>query len=177
MASPTAIYLFILRLLNIIKDLPAKEISKLTKKFKDFKGALFKQPLPKKKYSKVNQWGKISAKITKRATNVAKHIPTQLSSNIKLSHFLIQNKEPADKVDKGIKEDKEDKQQPFNKPSVLYNEVLGGLEDKVVILKAGEDNNSWLNNAESHYLKSRYLSHSINPAERRVLELEGPILN
>jgi len=43
---------------------------------------------------------------------------------------------------------KEDKQQPFNKPLVLYNKVLGGLEDKVVILKVGEDNNSWLNNAE-----------------------------
>jgi len=43
---------------------------------------------------------------------------------------------------------KEDKQQPFNEPSVLYNEVLGGLEDEVVILEAGEDNNSWLNNAE-----------------------------
>jgi len=35
---------------------------------------------------------------------------------------------------------KEDKQQPFNEPSVLYNKVLGGLEDKVVILEAGEDN-------------------------------------
>jgi hypothetical protein len=42
---------------------------------------------------------------------------------------------------------KEDKQQPFNEPLVLYNKVLGGLEDKVVILEA-EDNNSWLNNAE-----------------------------
>ena len=31
---------------------------------------------------------------------------------------------------------------------MLYNEVLGGLENKVVILEAGEDNNSWLNNAE-----------------------------
>ena len=31
---------------------------------------------------------------------------------------------------------------------MLYNEVLGGLEDEVVILEAGEDNNSWLNNAE-----------------------------
>jgi hypothetical protein len=39
-------------------------------------------------------------------------------------------------VDKDIKEDKE---QPFNEPLVLYNEVLGGLEDKVVILEAGED--------------------------------------
>jgi len=37
---------------------------------------------------------------------------------------------------------KEDKQQPFNKPLVLYNEVLGGLEDEVVILEVGEDNNS-----------------------------------
>jgi hypothetical protein len=33
---------------------------------------------------------------------------------------------------------------------VLYNEVLGGLEDKVVILEA-EDDNSWLNNAEVLY--------------------------
>jgi hypothetical protein len=39
-------------------------------------------------------------------------------------------------VDKGIKEDKE---LPFNKPLVLYNKVLGGLENKVVILEAGED--------------------------------------
>jgi hypothetical protein len=31
---------------------------------------------------------------------------------------------------------------------VLYNKVLGGLEDKVVILEAEEDNNSWLNNTE-----------------------------
>ena len=30
----------------------------------------------------------------------------------------------------------------FNKLLVLYNKVLGGLEDKVVILKAKEDNNS-----------------------------------
>ena len=33
----------------------------------------------------------------------------------------------------------EDKQQLFNKPLVLYNKVLGGLEDEVVILKVGED--------------------------------------
>ena len=39
-------------------------------------------------------------------------------------------------MDEGIKEDKK---QPFNKPSVLYNKVLGGLEDEVVILKVGED--------------------------------------
>jgi hypothetical protein len=31
---------------------------------------------------------------------------------------------------------------------VLYNEVLGGLEDKVVILEAGEDDDWWLNNTE-----------------------------
>jgi hypothetical protein len=31
---------------------------------------------------------------------------------------------------------------------VLYDEVLGGLEDEVVILETGEDDNSWLNNAE-----------------------------
>ena len=33
-----------------------------------------------------------------------------------------------------------------------YKEVLGGLEDKVVILELGEDNNdSWLNNTEVLY--------------------------
>jgi hypothetical protein len=42
-------------------------------------------------------------------------------------------------VDKDIKKDKE---QPFNKPSVLYNKVLGGLEDIVVILEAGEDDDN-----------------------------------
>jgi hypothetical protein len=47
-------------------------------------------------------------------------------------------------VDKDIKEDK---QQQFNKPLVLYNKVLGGLEDKVLILKVGEDD-LWLNNIE-----------------------------
>ena len=32
---------------------------------------------------------------------------------------------------------------------MLYNKDLRGLEDKVVILKAGEDNNNlWLNNTE-----------------------------
>jgi hypothetical protein len=46
---------------------------------------------------------------------------------------------------------KEDEQQPFNEPSVLYNEVLGGLEDKVVILEAEDDDNSWLNNTEVLY--------------------------
>jgi hypothetical protein len=42
---------------------------------------------------------------------------------------------------------------------VLYNKVLGGLEDKVVILEvgeddnleAGEDNNWWVNNMEVLY--------------------------
>jgi hypothetical protein len=34
---------------------------------------------------------------------------------------------------------------------VLYNKVLGGLEDEVVILEAEEDDNSWLNNAEVLY--------------------------
>ena len=48
-------------------------------------------------------------------------------------------------MDKDIEEDKK---LPFNKPSVLYNKVLGGLEDKVVILKTEEDNDSWLNNTE-----------------------------
>ncbi|XTI82656.1 hypothetical protein V2W45_1464112 [Cenococcum geophilum] len=145
----TRIQLLVLRLLNIIKDLPTKEIGELANKFKDFKvelrllpkGAPFKPP-PKKKHGKANQRGKISTKIAK--------------------HEDI-------KVDEDIKEDK---QQPFNEPSVLYNEVLGGLEDEVVILEAEDDDNSWLNNAES-----RHLSYSINLAERRALELEGPILN
>ena len=49
-------------------------------------------------------------------------------------------------MDKDIKEDKE---QPFDEPSVLYNKVLGGLEDEVVILEAGEDDdNSWLDKTE-----------------------------
>ena len=47
-------------------------------------------------------------------------------------------------MDKDIKEDK---QQLFNKPLILYNKVLGGLEDKVVVLKAGEDD-LWPNNIE-----------------------------
>jgi len=35
---------------------------------------------------------------------------------------------------------------------VLYNKDLGGLEDKVVILEVGEDNNNlWLNNTEVLY--------------------------
>jgi len=34
---------------------------------------------------------------------------------------------------------------------VLYDEVLGGLEDEVVILEAEEDDNLWLNNAEVLY--------------------------
>jgi hypothetical protein len=52
-------------------------------------------------------------------------------------------------VDKDIKEDKK---LPFNEPSVLYNKDLGGLEDKVVILKLVEDNDdSWLNNIEVLY--------------------------
>jgi hypothetical protein len=35
---------------------------------------------------------------------------------------------------------------------VLYNKDLGGLEDKVVILEAGEDdNNLWLDNTEVLY--------------------------
>ena len=34
---------------------------------------------------------------------------------------------------------------------MLYNKVLGGLEDKVVILKAIEDDNLWLNNIKVLY--------------------------
>ena len=51
-------------------------------------------------------------------------------------------------VDEDIKEDE---QQPFNEPSVLYNEVLGGLEDKVVILEVENNDNLWLNNVEVLY--------------------------
>ena len=42
-------------------------------------------------------------------------------------------------MDEDIKEDEE---LPFDGPLVLYNEDLGGLEDEVVILEAGEDDNS-----------------------------------
>ena len=52
-------------------------------------------------------------------------------------------------MDKDIKENKK---LLFNRPSVLYNKDLGWLEDKVVILKSGEDNdNLWLNNIEVFY--------------------------
>ncbi|XTI83541.1 hypothetical protein V2W45_1361745 [Cenococcum geophilum] len=74
----TRIRLLVLRLLNIIKDLPTKEMGELANKFKDFKGAPFKVPLkarwqppPKKKHSKANQRGKISAEIAKYAADVA----------------------------------------------------------------------------------------------------------
>ena len=69
----------------------------------------------------------------------------QLSGGVDLSKFLIQNKEPADEVDMDVEEDE---QQPFDEPSVLYDEVLGGLEDEVVILEVGEDDDLWLDNAE-----------------------------
>lgn len=36
----------------------------------------------------------------------------------------------------------EDEQQPFDEPSALYDKVLGGLEDEVVILEVGEDDDS-----------------------------------
>ena len=42
-------------------------------------------------------------------------------------------------MDKDIKENK---QQPFNKLSVLYNKVSEGLEDKIVILKIGEEDDN-----------------------------------
>ena len=48
-------------------------------------------------------------------------------------------------MDKDIKENEE---LPFNKPLVRYDEVLGGLEDKIVILEIREDDDSWLNNIE-----------------------------
>ena len=41
-------------------------------------------------------------------------------------------------MDKDIKENKK---LLFNKLLVLYNKVLGGLEDEVVILEIKEDNN------------------------------------
>jgi len=34
---------------------------------------------------------------------------------------------------------------------VLYDKVLGGLEDEVVILEVGEDSNLWFNNTEVLY--------------------------
>jgi hypothetical protein len=55
-------------------------------------------------------------------------------------------------VDKDIKEDKENKNLLFNRPLVLYNKDLEGLEDKVIILKSGEDNDDlWLDNTEVLY--------------------------
>ncbi len=189
----TRIRLSVLRLLDIIKDLPAEEMGELANKFEDFEvaqmailirqaelrslpeGAPFEvpqkarwQPPPKKKHGKANQRGKTSAEIAERAADVAEQelqkerqeeaqkqkgkvesrgrlIPTQPSGGVDLSYFLIQNKEPADEVDEDIEEDEE---QPFDEPSVLYDEVLGGLEDEVVILEAGEDDDSWFNDTE-----------------------------
>ena len=59
-------------------------------------------------------------------------------------------------MDKDIKEDKE---LPFNELSVLYNKVLKGLKNKVVILETGEDDDLeveddddlWLDNIEVLY--------------------------
>jgi len=50
-------------------------------------------------------------------------------------------------VDEDIKEDKKPL---FNEPLVLYDKDLGGLEDEVVILEVGEDDDDdlWLNNTE-----------------------------
>ena len=59
---------------------------------------------------------------------------TQPSSSVDFSQFLIQNKELANEVDKDIEENEE---LLFDKLLVLYNKDLGGLEDKVVILKTG----------------------------------------
>ena len=49
------------------------------------------------------------------------------------------------------RDNKEDKELPFNKPLVLYNKDLGGLEDEVVILKLVDNNDLWLNNTEVFY--------------------------
>ncbi|XTI83057.1 hypothetical protein V2W45_1464421 [Cenococcum geophilum] len=141
----TRIRLSVLRLLNIIKDLPAKEISELANKFEDFKR------------------GKISAEIAERAADVAEEARKQKEQ--------VLSGGPADEVDMDIEEDK---QQPFDEPSVLYDEVLGGLEDEVVILEA-EDDDSWLNNAEVLY--GTILDDPYQNIKRRALELEGPILN
>ena len=51
-------------------------------------------------------------------------------------------------MDKDIKKNKE---LLFNKPLVLYNKVLGGLEDEVIILEIEEDNNPLLDNIEVLY--------------------------
>jgi len=190
----TRIRLSVLRLLDIIKDLPAEEMGELANKFEDFEvaqmailtrqaelrslpeGAPFEvppkarwQPPPKKKHGKANQRGKTSAEIAERAADVAvqelqkerqeearkqkeqvesrsRLILAQPNGGVDLSQFLIQNKEPADEVDKDIEEDEE---LPFDEPSVLYDEVLGGLEDEVVILEAGEDDDDlWLDKTE-----------------------------
>ena len=96
------------------------------------------QPPPKKKHSKANQQSKTSAEITKCAADVA------------IQKLQKERQEEAQKQkDIEVDEDiEEDEQQPFDEPSVLYDEVLGGLEDEVVILEAGEDDDSWLDNAE-----------------------------
>ena len=46
------------------------------------------------------------------------------------------------------KDTEEGEEQPFNKPSVLYNEDLGGLEDEVVFLEEGEDEDTMLDNSQ-----------------------------
>ena len=51
-------------------------------------------------------------------------------------------------MDKGIKENKK---QLFNKLLILYNNVLGRLEDKIIILKVVKDDNLWLNNTKVLY--------------------------
>jgi hypothetical protein len=52
-------------------------------------------------------------------------------------------------VDEDIKEDEE---LLFDEPLVLYDEDLGGLEDEVVILEVGEDDDDlWLDNTEVLY--------------------------
>jgi hypothetical protein len=53
---------------------------------------------------------------------------------------------------------------------VLYNKVLGGLEDKVVILKIGEDDNSWLDNTEVLY--STILGNPHQNISKNVTDLE-----
>ena len=96
------------------------------------------QPPPKKKHGKANQRGKTSAEVAEYAADVAEQ-------ELQKERQEEAQKQKDIEVDEDIEEDE---QQPFDEPSVLYDEVLGGLEDEVVILEAEEDDDSWLDNAE-----------------------------
>ncbi|XTI82955.1 hypothetical protein V2W45_1357437 [Cenococcum geophilum] len=216
----TRIRLSVLRLLDIIKGLPAEEMGELADKFEDFEvaqmailsrqaelrslpeGAPFKvppkarwQPPPKKKHGKANQRGKTSAEIAERAADVAvrelqkerqeearKQKEQAPSGGVDLSQFLIQNKEPADEVDMDIEEDE---QQPFDEPSKRGRTTTRGLITRkyskvpywTTLTKILVRRSLLRTIRHLPIIKSRHLSYSINLVERRVPELEGPILD